>query len=597
MTTARSWGGVLRRSGAPAALVDIKDRPRTPIDLLRWSGHHDAELTESVLPAALSAAETVLLVQEGRVRVALDRHRVRGHVLATSASRHLEDPAVADPAGGRPLLDLSAPTASGSPWLQRWQPQSLVGLPLRADGQCFGTLLALTYRRPCDSDALQTLRSCAERAALRLALRQTREQLRLTRLALDAAPLPVAGLDTSGRVWVWNAEAQRAYKLTREQALGRHLIDFVRTQQVTEDLAWQESLHSPITPVRVSATHDAGATGIAFADRSPEMMAADELEAQQSLSLMLLESVPGRACVLDSEGVVVATNRAFDVEGPLGRGRKSALAPGSDYLAWLATVDESLYRQMLDVLDGDLPSMTHEIETTIRRRQRWVELHATGATRPDAAALVLHIDITGRKEAELDLEHRATHDALTGLPNRVLLVDRLTHALARAARSRGHVGILYCDLDGFKEVNTQFGHSGGDQLLVQIGKRLRQACRTSDTVARVSGDEFVVLLEDVSHRDEMEEVARRILEALADPIELEDGTANTGASIGMVLSPGIPRAGMGSVQKLVRQVDAAMYAAKDAGRNRFAWFSAEMLEKPQSRPNFLEAMARRLLNR
>lgn len=596
MTTARTWGGVLRRPGTPAALVEIRDRPRTPVDLLKWSGQHDAELTEAVLPAALSAAETVLVVHEGRVSVALDRHQVRGHVLATSAPRHLADPVLADPLSGRPLLDLATP-ASVSAWLDRWQPQSIIGLPLKVDGHTYGALLALTYRRPCDSDALQTLRSCAERSALRLALRQSREQLRLTRLALDAAPLPVAGLDTAGRVWVWNAEAQRAYKLTREQTIGRHLSDFVRTQPVTDDLAWQESLNSPITPVRVSSAHDRGSTGIAFADRSPELMAADELDAAQSLSIMLLGSVPGRACVLNSEGIVVATNPAFDAEGPLGRGRKSALTPGSDYLAWLASVDESLYRQMLDVLDGDLPSMTQEIESTFRRRQRWIELHATSAPRPDAAALVLHIDITGRKEAELDLEHRATHDALTGLPNRVLLVDRLTHALARAARSHGHVGILYCDLDGFKDVNTQFGHSGGDQLLIKIGRRLRQACRTSDTVARVSGDEFVVLLEDVSTSTEMEEVARRVLEALAEPIELEEGTAHTGASIGMVLSPGIPRAGMGSVQKLVRQVDAAMYAAKDAGRNQFAWFSPEMLEQPQSRPNFLEAMARRLLNR
>ena len=596
MTTVRSWSSALRRSSVPADnVLDLQERLRTPVDLLQWSSHQDLELTEAVLPAALSAAETVLLVHAGEVRVALDRRTVRGHVLASSARRHLADPVLGLPSEGNPVLGLDAPEVS--PWLERWQPVSVVGLPLSVDGDNHGALLAVCYERSCDSDALQTLRSCAERAALRLALRAARDDLTMTAMALDAAPLPSIGLDAGGRIRVWNEAAERTYDLPASEVVGRHLSDMVHTQAVTDDLAWQESTNRPITPVQVTTVEDAGKIGISFADRSPELLAADELAQQQSLSVMLLESVPGRACVLDSDGIVVATNEAFDAQGPLGRGRRSTLPPGSDYLAWIAGVDETLHRQLLDVLDGDLAGMCEEIESTYRRRPQWTELHATSAPGPDAAALVLHIDITARKETELDLEHKATHDPLTGLPNRVLLVDRLTHALARAARSHSNVGILYCDLDRFKEVNTQFGHTGGDQLLIQIGKRLRQVCRTSDTVARVSGDEFVLLLEDVSSPVEMEEVAGRVLVSLAVPIELDEGVAHVGASIGLVFTPGIPRAGMGSIQRLVREVDAAMYAAKDAGRDQFAWFSPEMLETQQARPNFLEAMARRFLNR
>jgi len=594
VTTVRTWGNVLRRPSAPTgAVLDFTGRlRRTPNDVLQWSAHHDAELTEAVMPAALNAAETVLLVHDGRVRAALDRQEVRGHVLATSAARHLDDPALA---GAEPILELHEPDTQ--PWLSRWYPLSLVSLPLSVDGHSYGVLLALTYTDPCNTDALQTLRACAERAALRLALRDARQQLAITSLALDAAPVPAAGLDADGRVQVWNDTAEATYALPASQAQGRHLADLVHTQPQNEDFAWQESTHRPITAVRVDTVERDGATGIAFTDLTAEIVAAEGLARQHALAVMLLESVPGRACVLDADGIIVATNESFDKKGPLGRGRRSALPLGSDYLAWLATVDESLHREMVDVLDGDVPRMCHEIESTYRRQPRWTELHATGSHNSEAAALVLHIDITERKELELDLEHRATHDPLTGLPNRVLLVDRLTHALIRAARSHTNVGILFCDLDGFKDVNTQFGHAGGDELLIQIAKRLKQVCRTSDTVARVSGDEFVLLLEDVSNTAEMEEVAGRVLESLAAPIELEDGVAHTGASIGMVLTPGIPRAGMGSVQKLVRQVDAAMYAAKDAGRNQYAWFSPEMLDKPQARPNFLEAVARRLLNR
>ncbi|MEZ5185533.1 MAG: diguanylate cyclase [Candidatus Nanopelagicales bacterium] len=573
-------------------VLDIQARLRAPVDLLKWSTRRDPELSDAAQPTALTVAESLLIVHDGEVRVAFDRQQVRGHVLASSARRHLDDAVLSEP----PALDLTGTLVTDA-WLTRWEPASVVSLPLVVDGRSFGTLLALTYARPCDSDGLASLRACAERAALRLALRETKGQLRIAALALDATPVPAAGLDAGGRIRVWNEVAERTYAMPATEVLGRHLSDMIRTQAVTDDLAWQESRNSQITPVHVTSVSRRGETGISFSDRTPEFIAADELAYQQALSVMLLESVPGRACVLNSDGIVVATNAAFDAEGPLGRGKRSALPPGSDYLSWLAGVDEELHRTMVDVLDGDVDSMSSELETTYRRRQRWTELHATSADRPDAAALVLHIDITERKETELDLEHRATHDPLTGLPNRVLLVDRLIHALARAARSHAHVGILYCDLDGFKEINTEFGHTGGDQLLVEVGKRLRQVCRTSDTVARVSGDEFVLLLEDVSGASEMEEVAARILLSLSTPVALDSAVAHTGASIGMVLTRGIPRAGMGSVQKLVREVDAAMYAAKDAGRNQFAWFSPEMLERQQARPNFLEAMARRLLNR
>lgn len=594
MTTVRSWSSSWRRTHAPDPnLLNFQDHLRTPIDLLAYSTLRDGELTEAAQPAALAVAETLLLVHGGDVRVALDRQSVRGHVLATTLRRKLADPVVSEP----PVLDLTGSHADDLPWLARWAIASLVSLPLLADDRSYGTLIALTYSRDCDSDGLQTLRDCAQRAGLLLALREARAQLNITHLALDASPVPTVGLDGAGRIQVWSQAAERTYATPATDAVGRHLSDLVHTQRVNDDLVVQESHNGPRTPVRVTAVVEGGETGLSFADRSAELSAADELAYQRSLSAMLLTSVPGRACVLNRDGIVVATNTAFDTQGPLGRGRRSTLPPGSDYLAWLAEVDEDLHQQMLDILAGHATSMCEELETTYRRRLRWTEVHATGADRPDAAALVLHIDITERKETELDLEHRATHDPLTGLPNRVLLIDRLTHALNRAVRSQANVGILYCDLDGFKEINTKFGHAGGDQLLVEVGKRLRQVCRNSDTVSRVAGDEFVLLLEDVTGAQEMEEVAQRILTSLAEPVELEGGIAHTTTSIGMVLSRGISRAGMGSVQKLVREVDAAMYAAKDAGKNEYAWFSPEMLEKPQTRPNFLEAVARRLLNR
>ena len=231
-----------------------------------------------------------------------------------------------------------------------------------------------------------------------------------------------------------------------------------------------------------------------------------------------------------------------------------------------------------------------------RRKRRWTELLAVPLFAESGGAVVTHVDITERKQAEKALTQRATHDPLTGLPNRVLLADRLAHALSRAARSNTQVGLLFCDLDGFRDVNNTFGHLAGDRLLVTIAKRLRAVCRSSDTVARVSGDEFVIILEDVTGTTEMEDVAQRIIDALAEPVVMDEGTARTGTSAGLVISPGVSRAGVRTVENMIRDADAAMYAAKEAGRGRYAWFTPEMREKPRERPTFVRAI-NRLLNR
>lgn len=531
----------------------------------------------------------MVLVVDGAVRVALDHDRLRGNVVATTVGRQLDQPWVppADPAavGDRP-----------PPCLQRWRPTSTVVLPVVADGGPDALLLAASYTHALDRDDVAAARWAAHVCALTLALRLAQGRTVRAEAAIDAAADPLVALDGAGRVALWNAAAERVLGVLADDAVGRPLADSM-SMQFEQSAAWAQSRGLPITPVVVGVVDRGATTAISLHDRSPMAIAEHEIQHQQRLSTVVFESMPGRACLLDHEGIIVAGNSRFRKEGPLGRGARSALHVGDDYLAWLQKVDASFRRDVEDLLDGSAHSARRELETTLRRRQLWTDVSATRSDADGVSVLLLHTDITERKRSELDLQRKATHDPLTGLPNRVLLVDRLTHALSRAARTHGSVGVLFCDLDGFKDINTRFGHQAGDELLITVGKRLRQACRTSDTVARVSGDEFVILLEDVNEPSELEEVASRVLATLAEPIELNGETATVGVSIGMVLSPGIPRAGLPSVQKLVRQVDAAMYAAKDAGRNRYAWFSPEMLEKPERRPNFMQALSRRLLNR
>jgi diguanylate cyclase (GGDEF)-like protein/PAS domain S-box-containing protein len=174
-------------------------------------------------------------------------------------------------------------------------------------------------------------------------------------------------------------------------------------------------------------------------------------------------------------------------------------------------------------------------------------------------------DITNRKYVEEELMQRAVHDPLTGLPNRRLLEDRLANALARLARRRNSgVAVIFLDLDGFKEVNDTLGHQGGDELLEAVGQRLLGALRPSDTLARIGGDEFVAMLEDVAAEDDARRIAERLMGALFPPFPL-------GArEVWVTASAGISVATDHRIRPelLIRHADAAMYTAKRNGRNR-----------------------------
>ncbi|HEY5604259.1 MAG TPA: diguanylate cyclase [Gammaproteobacteria bacterium] len=163
-----------------------------------------------------------------------------------------------------------------------------------------------------------------------------------------------------------------------------------------------------------------------------------------------------------------------------------------------------------------------------------------------------------RKQAETELHHRAHHDALTDLPNRVLFNDRFDVALARARRGGEHLALLYLDLDHFKDVNDTFGHEAGDQLLREVAHRLTQSVRESDTVGRIGGDEFTVLLTDIQGPEYTSIIIDRITSAITAPFELDGQTLTISASIGAAV---YPQQGEDKEQ-LFRQADANMYAVK-----------------------------------
>ncbi|MFD2233603.1 diguanylate cyclase domain-containing protein [Phaeospirillum tilakii] len=178
-------------------------------------------------------------------------------------------------------------------------------------------------------------------------------------------------------------------------------------------------------------------------------------------------------------------------------------------------------------------------------------------------------DISERKEAEARISRLAHHDTLTGLPNRNLLADRITHALARVRRHGGHLAVLYVDLDRFKPINDRLGHKAGDVVLREVAARLSACIRGSDTVSRIGGDEFVVVIEQIARPVEAAMVARKILDKLARPIEVEGEPCQIGASIGIAVHPFDGN----EMEEICKAADVAMYRVKNSGRNGFCFFS------------------------
>jgi len=292
-----------------------------------------------------------------------------------------------------------------------------------------------------------------------------------------------------------------------------------------------------------------------------------ELRLQQHA--MVFENSQEGVVITDAQGCVIDANASFEriTEYSLDeiRGENLRILQSGRH-------DRSFYLNMWKSIE-DTGSWQGEIWN--RRKGgdiflEWVSICAIKDEKDQVMAYVgTSVDISRMNHVQSEVERLAHYDALTGLPNRLLLISRLGHALDRVKRG-GSGAVLFLDFDGFKQVNDTFGHQAGDELLIAASSRLTGRLRDADTLARLGGDEFVIILEDVASSESVETVAQDVISQLKTPFDLSKGrTATIGGSVGIAL---FPKDGT-DVAQLIERADRALYAAKNAGKGVYRFFN------------------------
>ncbi|MFO1358710.1 putative bifunctional diguanylate cyclase/phosphodiesterase [Plasticicumulans sp.] len=389
---------------------------------------------------------------------------------------------------------------------------------------------------------------------------------------------------------VVTALIRRAEKSTTSLESAESGFTLYHTAALLEDHVRERTLELEATLAENErVTHD-----LRLAKQALEAEIAERRRNEAGLrqAAMVYSSTQDGIVVCDPEGTVVAVNPAFsnitgyaedEVLGRNMRMLQSGYEGRAFYLDFWRALQQSGHWQ------GEIRNRRCSGEPYLQ----WLTINAVrDADQTIIRYVGVFSDITAVRNAH-DLEHLAHHDALTGLPNRLLLIAELDQALRRAARSGGGLAVLFLDLDRFKLVNDSFGHTAGDELLVRAAGRLRERLRQSDLLARLGGDEFVVVLEEVTEPERAAGVAQTLIEALQQPFLLGGGhEVWIGASVGISLYP----ADGAEAGALIQRADTALYRAKEDGRGN-ARFYLEAMTRAVEERLVLEARLRRALER
>lgn len=397
-------------------------------------------------------------------------------------------------------------------------------------------------------------------------------------------------IDMHGRIVRFNANAQALVGTGRALAKEHSLAEYLPELASTGRPPWvsvltdgkpldnfrftlpgpdgkQRSIEMACAPVRDTNGASAGAV-LALRDITERQATEDQLRLAANVFTYAREGI----VITDTDGTIVNVNKAFTLI--TGYGRDEVIGQNPRILKSDRQGPEFYVAMWRDLIEQGY--WVGEIWNRRKNGEIYPELLTISAVHDDQGKtqqyVGLFFDITVQKEQQQQLEYIAHYDALTHLPNRVLLADRLQQSMLQAQRRQQLIAVVYLDLDGFKAVNDNHGHDTGDRLLISIAQRVKESLRKGDTIARLGGDEFVAVLVDLHDVNDVQPLLQRLLTAIAQPVHIDGLALQVTASLGVTF---YPQAEEVDADQLLRQADQAMYQAKLAGRNRYHLFDAE----------------------
>lgn len=437
--------------------------------------------------------------------------------------------------------------------------------------------------------ALTAIEDVSQYHANQETLRTLNESLRAI---VENSPLAIYSITPGGIVTLWNPAAERLFGLKEAEVLGRPsplaMADLADTTldirrrvlsgETVHNVEIEHGLDGRRTSISLSAAPLKSADGkiigvlVTCADITGLKTVERALEASEARFRALSESAMDIVTVIDAEGVILYQSPS--VRHLLGVDPESMI--GLNQFDIIHKDDSPVVRERFKELIGR-GMLDRPVEFRVRHADgTWRTLESIGKNCLDVPAIrgiiVNTRDVSERRAIQQRIQHLAYHDALTSLPNRSLLQDRVAQAISRAERSGKRLAVMFIDIDNFKNINDTLGHDVGDELLREVARRLSASVRGHDTIARQGGDEFIVLLEELEGQAGAARVAQKILDALRSAFDVGGTKQHVSGSVGIALFPDDGK----DSQTLMKNADTAMFHSKAQGKNTYHFFTSNM---------------------